>query len=116
MGPRLSSGPMMVSASAGATRYGRVPRGARLPSPLPRSWVPRRGVMSRFHMDSSRGNDGLMTIKEFSRPGDSAYLAWLDVHPDGYVINTEPGGRGYARLHRAICDTIRNRPPFTGPS
>ena len=55
-----------------------------------------------------------MTIKEFSRPGDSAYLAWLDVHPDGYVINTEPGGRGYARLHRAICDTIRNRPPFTG--
>ena len=73
--------------------------------------------MSRFHIDSSRGNDGLMTIKEFSRPGDdSAYLAWLDVHPDGYVINTEPGGRGYARLHRAICDTIRNRPPFTGPS
>src|ERR1019366_4405857 len=42
MGPRLSSGPMMVSASAGAARYGRVPRGARLPSPLPRSWV-RRG-------------------------------------------------------------------------
>jgi hypothetical protein len=56
-------------------------------------------------------------IEEFSRSGDdSAYLAWLYAHPDGYLINTEPGGRGYARLHRAICDTIRSRPPFTGPS
>ncbi len=47
---------------------------------------------------------------------DSDYLRWLSAHPDGYVINTEPGGRGYARLHRARCDTIRTRPPFIGPS
>lgn len=58
-----------------------------------------------------------MTIEEFSRPGDDpAYLGWLDLHPDGYVINTEPGGRGYARFHRAICDTIRNRPPHISSS
>ena len=51
----------------------------------------------------------------FQPPDDAAYLAWLDANPDGYVINTEPGGRGYARLHRATCDTIRTRPPFIGP-
>ncbi len=51
------------------------------------------------------------------QPGDdAAYLDWLDANPDGYVINTEPGGRGYAKLHRTICGTIRYRPPFVGPS
>jgi hypothetical protein len=58
-----------------------------------------------------------MAIEVFSRPGDDqAYLAWLDAHPDGFVINTEPGGLGYARLHRAVCGTIRSSPPFIGPS
>lgn len=52
----------------------------------------------------------------FQPNNDDAYLAWLDANPDGYVINTEPGGHGYARLHRAACGTIRYRPPFVGPS
>jgi hypothetical protein len=47
---------------------------------------------------------------------DASYLAWLDANPDGYVINAEPSGRGFVKLHRAVCDTIRNRPPFIGPS
>jgi hypothetical protein len=47
---------------------------------------------------------------------DSAYKAWLATHPNGYVINAEPGGRGYALLHRATCGTIGSQPPFIGPS
>ncbi len=52
----------------------------------------------------------------FEPRDDAAYLGWVATHPDGYVINSEPGGRGYIRLHRASCDTIRSRPPFIGPS
>jgi len=52
----------------------------------------------------------------FQPHDDAAYLAWIGAHPDGYVINTEPGGQGYSRLHRATCGTIQYRPPFVGPS
>jgi|HubBroStandDraft_5_1064220.scaffolds.fasta_scaffold2410042_1 hypothetical protein len=52
----------------------------------------------------------------FEPRDDSAYLNWLASNPDGYVINTEPGGHGYARLHRVVCDTIRTRPPYVGQS
>lgn len=46
---------------------------------------------------------------------DTSYLAWLECYPDGYVINAEPGGRGYVKLHRAVRRTIRNRPPVHWP-
>lgn len=52
----------------------------------------------------------------FEPRDDSAYRAWLAAYPQGYVINTEPGGRGYALLHRATCGTIDSQPPFIGPS
>jgi hypothetical protein len=35
----------------------------------------------------------------FQPPDDPAYLAWLDANPNGYVINTERGGRQYVMLH-----------------
>lgn len=57
-----------------------------------------------------------MAISIYEPRDDSDYFRWLAAHPDGYVVNTEPGGRGYALLHRAACDTIRNRPPHIGPS
>ena len=50
----------------------------------------------------------------FEPPDDRAYLAWLDANPSGYVINAEPGGRGYVLLHRATCSHMRSRPPFIG--
>lgn len=52
----------------------------------------------------------------FEPRDDASYLAWLDSNRDGYVINTEPGGRGYVKLHRAVCRWISYRPPFIGPS
>jgi hypothetical protein len=52
----------------------------------------------------------------FKPPDDAAYLAWLADNPNGYVINAEPGGRGYVLLHRATCSHMRSRPPFIGPT
>jgi hypothetical protein len=52
----------------------------------------------------------------FEPPDDDAYLAWIGAHPDGYVINTEPSGRGDMKLHRTVCRAIRYRPPFIGLS
>lgn len=52
----------------------------------------------------------------FEPRDDASYLAWLDSHKDGYVINAEPGGRGDVKLHRSVCRTIRYRPPFVGRS
>jgi hypothetical protein len=48
----------------------------------------------------------------FQPPDDEAYLAWLDANSNGYVINAEPGGRGYVLLHRATCTHMRSHPPF----
>jgi hypothetical protein len=60
-----------------------------------------------------------MSACEF-RDDDRGYLAWLAVHPDGYVINI---GRSHsesaARVHRAGCRTISGQNPrggaWTGP-
>ncbi len=52
----------------------------------------------------------------FQPPDDSAYLAWLAANPDGYVINAEPGGRGYVLLHCAVCTHMSKWPPFIGPT
>lgn len=46
----------------------------------------------------------------FQPPDDRAYNAWLAANPSGYVINTEPNGRGYIKLHRAACGTIHTDP------
>lgn len=53
-------------------------------------------------------------VAEF-RDRDHDYLAWVEAHRDGYVINIGRSGRGYARVHVASCPTITSRPPFTGP-
>jgi len=50
----------------------------------------------------------------FQPPDDPAYLAWLDANPNGYVINTERGGRQYVMHHRATCNYMRRFPPFMG--
>jgi hypothetical protein len=52
----------------------------------------------------------------FEPRDDAEYLAWIAANPDGYVINAEPGERGYKLLHRVACGTIRYRPPFIGPA
>ena len=52
----------------------------------------------------------------FQPRDDNAFIAWLDANPNGYVINTERGGRVYVMLHRATCNFIRKWPPFIGPS
>ncbi len=46
---------------------------------------------------------------------DTGYLAWLQDHPNGYVLNTNPRGKAnrrfnpdYMVLHRAQCRTICN--------
>lgn len=59
---------------------------------------------------------GRLLMTCFQPCDDAAYINWLQAHSDGYVINTEPSGRGDMKLHRAICRTIRYRPPFIGPS
>ena len=38
---------------------------------------------------------------------DAGYLAWLRVHPMGFVLNTERSPRaGYLVMHRASCRSI----------
>jgi len=42
---------------------------------------------------------------------DSGYLAWLDSHSDGFVINYERDPKpNYVILHRAACGTISDSP------
>ena len=59
---------------------------------------------------------GRWIIAIFQPPDDPTYRAWLGANPNGYVINAEPGGRGYVLLHLATCVHMRNRPPFIGPT
>ncbi len=41
---------------------------------------------------------------------DADYLAWLEGHSHGYVINRYSGGSaGYLVLHRATCAALRKR-------
>ena len=42
---------------------------------------------------------------------DAGYLAWIDGHQHGFVVNTfrKPDPR-YLVLHRASCGTIRGKP------
>lgn len=42
---------------------------------------------------------------------DRGYLAWLDAHPNGYVLNTHRNPQpSYLRLHRADCVSISGQP------
>ncbi|MGH3188112.1 MAG: hypothetical protein ACRDPY_21100 [Streptosporangiaceae bacterium] len=52
----------------------------------------------------------------FQPRDDDAFIAWLDANPNGYVVNTGRGARGYVMLHRATCNLVRKWPPFIGPS
>ena len=58
--------------------------------------------------------NSVVSIEEF-RDTDADYLAWVEAHRAGYVVNIARHERGDARLHRATCQTITSRPPFTGP-
>src|SRR5882724_10880652 len=63
--------------------------------------------------------DKAMSAHEF-RDDDAGYLAWLNTHPDGFVLNI---GRSHhataARVHHASCRTISGANPrgglWTGP-
>lgn len=47
---------------------------------------------------------------------DAGYIAWLDAHPDGFVLNTYAHVTStYLIVHRAACRTI-NRPLAPGKS
>jgi hypothetical protein len=55
--------------------------------------------------------DGLVVFAN----DESGYLAWLDVHSDGYVLNSFPKPKAsYLKLHRAACGRIRGTPPRGG--
>lgn len=42
------------------------------------------------------------------RDDDDGYLAWVEAHPQGYVVNTTRGySRSYLKLHRATCRHVR---------
>jgi hypothetical protein len=45
------------------------------------------------------------------RDDDAGYLAWVEAHPNGFVVNAyrEPTP-AYLKLHRATCGTISRRP------
>ena len=50
------------------------------------------------------------------RDDDAGYLAWLEAHPNGFVLNVARSPRpNYLILHAASCRTIRGRPPRGGP-
>ena len=41
---------------------------------------------------------------------DEAYLDWLDIYPEGYVVNVRrKRSPDYVVLHRATCSSISNR-------
>jgi hypothetical protein len=55
-----------------------------------------------------------MSVRAF-RDDDAGYLAWLDAHPDGYVINIERSHSATeARVHHAGCWTISGQNPRGG--
>jgi hypothetical protein len=42
---------------------------------------------------------------------DAGYLAWIDGHQHGFVVNTfRKPDPSYLMLHRASCGTIRGKP------
>ena len=42
---------------------------------------------------------------------DHGYLAWLQAHPTGYVVNAERRATAnYLLLHKVSCGTINGRP------
>ena len=56
-----------------------------------------------------------MRAHEF-RDDDAGYLAWLETHPDGYVINiARSHNTAQARVHHAGCRTISGQNPRGGP-
>jgi len=56
-----------------------------------------------------------MRVREF-RNDDAGCLAWLETHPDGYVINIAGSHKAAeARLHHAGCRTICGQNPRGGP-
>ena len=58
--------------------------------------------------------DDAMTVREF-RDNDAGYLTWLAAHPDGHVINIARSHKTTeARIHRAVCRTIRGEKPRGG--
>jgi hypothetical protein len=43
---------------------------------------------------------------------DAGYLAWISLHPEGFVINTyRRPSRAYLKLHQAACPTISRLQP-----
>src|SRR5690242_8971402 len=62
---------------------------------------------------------GMMSGMQRFTDDDRGYLAWLDQHPGGFVINTGRNpSAAYLMLHRAGCGTITGKPArgttFTG--
>ena len=46
---------------------------------------------------------------------DEAYLDWLAVYPEGFVVNVRrKRSPDYVVLHRAVCGAIGNRRPEAG--
>ena len=52
---------------------------------------------------------------EYFDRDDAGYLAWLQQHPDGFVLNAGNMSDPNTRLHRAECFTIVETPPNGKP-
>lgn len=71
-------------------------------APVVRSSVPQ---VKTTRLETSPQESG--TPSEF-RNDDDGYLAWIEAHPQGYVVNTTRGhSRSYLKLHRATCRHVR---------
>ncbi|MEZ4239506.1 MAG: hypothetical protein R3F59_25785 [Myxococcota bacterium] len=49
-----------------------------------------------------------MPVEHFE-DDDQSYLAWLDAHPDGFVIDRDRTGTTDWYLHRASCAQVHDR-------
>ncbi|WJK38367.1 SDR family oxidoreductase [Solwaraspora sp. WMMA2056] len=61
--------------------------------------------------DQRGGSFGVTPGVEMFIDDDSGYLAWVDRHPDGFVLNTYRNpAASYLMLHRSTCRTISGTP------
>lgn len=88
------------------TANGVVEEGARPPVartvPTVKVAAPRSEVSRPAQAEDADGQ-----LVEF-RNDDQGYVAWIEAHPDGFVVNTTRShSRSYLKLHRATCRHVR---------
>jgi hypothetical protein len=76
--------------------------------PVRGSSVPAATPIQTISTDLDNALDGLVVFANDER----GYLAWLDAHPHGYVLNCDRKPKAsYLKLHLASCGRINGTPP-----